>query len=353
MGEDLRARKMTRFKTRRSSLLTWLTGCAAVTLAAGACELRPAPGFARGELIFDTCSPCHGKDGAGDESLAAPALAGAMDTYLTAQLERFQAGVRGYHYQDTEGLRMRPMSRALITDEGDVESIVEFLMSLPIVDPDATLNTGDAEAGEDDYTLLCASCHGIDGRGVDNVPDAPSLLHLNDWYIASSLRKYRDGVRGASLGDASGTTMRNPMASGWTDERIDDVTAYIMTLQRLPRRIPGPPPEPLPPVDVDPSMLPAGVTVAMVQEGQDIFNTATGICYTCHLREGAGGALAPNLTDEVWLNIDGEYESIVLIVTNGVPEPVEHPGFMAPRAGMPLTDEQVRAVAAYVYTLSR
>ena len=116
-----------------------------------------------------------------------------MDTYLTAQLERFQAGVRGYHYQDAEGLRMRPMSRALITDDGDVESIVEFLMSLPIVDPPATLAAGDAEAGEEDYALLCANCHGIDGRGVDNVPDAPSLLHLNDWYIASSLRKYRDG----------------------------------------------------------------------------------------------------------------------------------------------------------------
>lgn len=344
---------MTRFTTRRSSLLTWAAGCAAITIAAAACDLWPAPGLARGELIFDTCSPCHGKDGAGDESLGAPAIAGAMDTYLTAQLQRFRTGIRGYHYQDAEGLRMRPMSRALITEDGDVESIVEYLMSLPIVDPPATLEGGDAEAGEEDYALLCANCHGIDGRGVDNVPDSPSLLHLNDWYIASSLRKYRDGVRGAHPGDASGTTMRNPMASGWTDERIDDVTAYIMTLQRLPRRIPGPPPEPLPPVDVDPSILPEGVTVAMVQEGQDIFNTPTGICYTCHLREGVGGGLAPNLTDDVWLNIDGEYEDIVRIVTDGVPQPVEHPGFMAPRAGMPLTDEQVRAVAAYVYTLSR
>ena len=41
-----------------------------------------------------------------------------METYLTSQLTRFQDGIRGYHYQDAEGLRMRPMSRALITTTG-------------------------------------------------------------------------------------------------------------------------------------------------------------------------------------------------------------------------------------------
>ena len=353
-GEDLRARTMTRFQTRRSSLVAWAAGCTAVVVVAGACDLRPAPGIARGELIFDTCSPCHGDDGAGDETLGAPAIAGASDWYLASQLDRFRDGDRGYHYQDAEGLRMRPMSRALIPAEGDVESVVEFVVSLPIVDPPPTAD-GDAEAGESDYVLLCANCHGIDGRGVDAaVPElnAPSLLHLQDWYIASSMRKYRDGVRGASAGDAAGATMRASVASGWSDERIDDVTAYIMTLRRLPRRIPAPPPEPLPPVNVDPAILPAGVTVAMVQEGQDIFHGA-GICASCHLRQGAGGALAPNLTDDVWLHIDGEYEAIVELIMTGVQEPIEAPAPMSARGGSQITDEQVRAVAAYVYTLSR
>ena len=106
-------------------------------------------------------------------------------------------------------------------------------------------------------------------------------------------------------------------------------------------------------MNVDPAILPEGVTVAMVQEGQDIFNGATGICFTCHVRQGVGGPLAPPLNDDEWLNIDGEYESIVQIIMDGVPQPVEYPGRMEPRANMPLTDEQVRAVAAYVFTLSR
>jgi mono/diheme cytochrome c family protein len=99
--------------------------------------------------------------------------------------------------------------------------------------------------------------------------------------------------------------------------------------------------------------LPEGVTAAMVAEGQEIFNGSVGICWTCHLEGGVGGPLAPNLTDDEWLNIDGSYESIVQNVITGVAEPMEHPGVMLPRAGMPLTDEQVDAVSAYVWTLSQ
>lgn len=103
---------------------------------------------------------------------------------------------------------------------------------------------------------------------------------------------------------------------------------------------------------VDAALLPAGVTEAMVREGREIFNGA-GICYTCHTVEATGGPLAPDLTDDEWLNVDGEYASIVELVKTGVAQPVEHPGAMLPRAGMPLTDEQVAAVAAYAYMLAR
>jgi len=344
---------MTRPNTRRPSNTTLAAALLAISTITAGCS-GSAPGIARGEALFDTCAPCHGDDGAGDQELAAPAIAGSSDWYLTYQIEKFQEGVRGYHYTDAEGLRMRPMSRALFSDRGDIESVVEYVFSLPIPDPVATAEGGDVEAGEAEYAALCANCHGIDGRGIDGAVlelNAPSLLHLNDWYIASSLRKYRDGVRGASPGDAAGAVMRSPVV-GMSDERIDNVTAYVMTMRRLPRRIPGPPPEPLPELIVDASILPEGVTVDMAREGQDIFH-GEGVCVTCHLRQGAGGPLAPDLTDNVWLNIDGEYESIVNIVLTGVPQPIEHPGQMLARAGTSITDDQVRAVAAYVYTLSR
>mgnify|MGYP001814808286 FL=1 len=97
--------------------------------------------------------------------------------------------------------------------------------------------------------------------------------------------------------------------------------------------------------------LPEGVTAAMVAEGQQIFMGA-GICFTCHMEGGVGGPLAPDLTDDEWLNIDGSYESIVQNIMTGVPEPKEYPGLMLPKGGAPITDEQVQAVGAYVWTLS-
>ena len=97
--------------------------------------------------------------------------------------------------------------------------------------------------------------------------------------------------------------------------------------------------------------LPEGVTAEMVAQGEEVF-MVDGVCYTCHMEGGVGGPLAPDLTDDVWINVDGSYESIVNNVINGVPEPKEHPGIMLPKGGTNITDEQVRAVAAYVWTLS-
>jgi mono/diheme cytochrome c family protein len=98
--------------------------------------------------------------------------------------------------------------------------------------------------------------------------------------------------------------------------------------------------------------LPEGVTAEMVAQGDEIFH-GQGICYTCHMQGGTGGPLAPDLTDDQWINVDGSYDAIVELVINGVPEPIEHPGIMLPKGGTNITDEQVRAVAAYAWALSR
>lgn len=106
---------------------------------------------------------------------------------------------------------------------------------------------------------------------------------------------------------------------------------------------------------VNTANLPAGVTAEMVQEGQQIFAGA-GICFTCHGQNGVGTALAPNLTDATWINVQAGpnlYEDIVNVVNAGVPQPKEHPAPMPPKGGSQITEDQVRAVAAYVYSLSQ
>lgn len=98
--------------------------------------------------------------------------------------------------------------------------------------------------------------------------------------------------------------------------------------------------------------LPSGVTTAMVTQGRQLYN-GPGDCSTCHGADARGTMLGPNLTDRVWLNIDGSYESIVGVVTNGVPMPKEHSQPMQPKGGSNMTTDQVRAVAAYIYAISR
>ena len=99
--------------------------------------------------------------------------------------------------------------------------------------------------------------------------------------------------------------------------------------------------------------LPEGVTTAMVQEGQQVYAGA-GICAACHGPD-ATGAIGPNLTDGDWLIGNGDYEQLVAQILEGVSaaEATNPLGaIMPPKGGTGITDAQVRAVAAYVWTLS-
>jgi cytochrome c553 len=100
--------------------------------------------------------------------------------------------------------------------------------------------------------------------------------------------------------------------------------------------------------------LPTGVTRAMITQGDTVFNTKS--CVRCHGASGVGSERGPNLTDQTWIHVDGSYESIVQLVTTGFTKAEQKdPQYrftMNPRGGMNFTDEQIRAVAAYVWSLS-
>jgi mono/diheme cytochrome c family protein len=98
----------------------------------------------------------------------------------------------------------------------------------------------------------------------------------------------------------------------------------------------------------------SSITPAMVALGDSIFHgqTAGGTCFTCHGQDAKGTTLAPNLSDKTWIDGDGTYNYIVHRVTVGVPQPKQYPAPMPPKGGASLSDDQVRAVASYVYSLS-
>ena len=99
--------------------------------------------------------------------------------------------------------------------------------------------------------------------------------------------------------------------------------------------------------------LPPGVTATMLEEGKTLFG-GQAICMACHGPNGEGiEGLGANLTDSEWLYSDGSFESIVQTVTSGVEASESSTGTaMPPKGGANISDEQVRAVAAYVWSLS-
>ena len=80
----------------------------------------------------------------------------------------------------------------------------------------------------------------------------------------------------------------------------------------------------------------------LVALGDSIFEgqAAGGICYTCHGPDAKGTQLAPDLTDQQWLNGDGSVEFIANVVRNGVLQPKQFPAPMPP-FGATLNDQQL------------
>lgn len=100
--------------------------------------------------------------------------------------------------------------------------------------------------------------------------------------------------------------------------------------------------------------LPAGVTQAMVDKGKTIFGS-TGLCYACH-GKNAEGLVGPKLVEHEWLHSKGSYPEIVEFVTKGVtPDKAKYgaKSGMPAKGGSSISDDDVKAVAAYVYVISR
>jgi cytochrome c oxidase cbb3-type subunit III len=108
--------------------------------------------------------------------------------------------------------------------------------------------------------------------------------------------------------------------------------------------------KPAAPAAVTPA-APAAVTPAAIAAGDSIFHKS-GNCYACH-GANAQGLVGPNLTDAEWVHGDGSFDMVVATVTKGITKEESKTGVIMPaKGGGTLTDDQVKQVAAYVYSLS-
>lgn len=91
---------------------------------------------------------------------------------------------------------------------------------------------GNADRGEALYGV-CSGCHGVNAEGNAAIK-APRLAGQFEWYLVTQLKNFKSGARGSAEGDAGGAVMAPMSQTLIDDQAIDDVVAYIMTLDAEP-----------------------------------------------------------------------------------------------------------------------
>ena len=95
--------------------------------------------------------------------------------------------------------------------------------------------------------------------------------------------------------------------------------------------------------------VPKGATAAMVAAGDKLYHANA--CIGCHGDSGQGTTIGPPLNTKEWLWSDGSWSGIAKTITEGVQQPKKYRSPMPAMGGAQLTPQQVKEVAAYVWSI--
>ncbi|MDF1852038.1 MAG: c-type cytochrome [Verrucomicrobiales bacterium] len=172
------------------------------------------------------CAACHGPDGAGNEELKAPSIAGLPAWYIKEQFAKFREGKRGAHQDDAPGQQMRAI--ALSLTEAQIEEAAEAVSKLPIVLTELPPEEADLERGRYLFANECMECHRYNGKG-EVVFHSAQLISLNRSYLRRQLKNFHAEKRGAAEDDIYGNKMVD-VTSRLSDEDIEILVDYIGAL---------------------------------------------------------------------------------------------------------------------------
>ncbi|WP_446830236.1 c-type cytochrome [Candidatus Foliamicus sp.] len=211
---------------KRASLLCLLT--CLFPLQSMAAE----PDLERGQQLYVLCGTCHGPAGEGNALLNTPA-AGKQDSwYVERQLVNYRANLRGYlgPTEDVYGSQMRQFALAQVPDAQSIIDIAAYMESMEPPEALPITVDGDPEAGRELYEASCIACHGENGEG-SALLGAPRLSNQHDWYLLRQIKDFLSGARGQPRDDIFGTQMRYMAQLLDTEQKQNDVIAYIATFQ--------------------------------------------------------------------------------------------------------------------------
>jgi cytochrome c oxidase cbb3-type subunit 3 len=163
--------------------------------------------------------------------------------------------------------------------------------------------------GREVFVNNCAGCHGADARGAIGFPN----LTDNDWLFGGSPEQIVQTITNGRTG------VMPPFKAALNEQQLKALLDFV-------------------PYWSDPQLDPARREAGMKQFMQT--------CAACHGADGKGNPMigSANLTDDIWL-FGGGRERVRETIENG------RTGTM-PAWNNVLTPDEIRVVAAYVYSLS-
>ena len=147
-----------------------------------------------------------------------------------------------------------------------------LMAAAPVHGDDRNPLAGDAKAakaGEYEFRINCALCHGLGAHGGGRGPDLTRAVKKHTHSDADMFQVISNGIPGTAM-PANGT---NGQGVGMTDEEIWQIIAYIRSQE------------------VKAPATPLG----NVSRGKNLFYGDAN-CSLCHTVEGKGGRLGPDLT---------------------------------------------------------
>jgi cytochrome c oxidase cbb3-type subunit III len=150
--------------------------------------------------------------------------------------------------------------------------VLAFLLLVPAVISAQEKNpfAGDAKAaklGESQFRINCAFCHGLGARGGGRGPDLTQAQKKHGNTDEELYHTINEGVPGTAM-PANGTTGQGV---GMTAEEVWEVISYIRSVEKK------------------------TTVTGNATKGDALFHGAAG-CATCHMVNGKGGRLGPELS---------------------------------------------------------
>jgi len=129
-------------------------------------------------------------------------------------------------------------------------------------------DAGVAKIGESQYRANCAFCHGLGARGGGRGPDLTRTPKKHGDADAEIFSTINNGIPGTAM-PPNGATQQGV---GMTEQEVWQVITYIRSVEKKPAPVAG-----------------------NAARGRELF-FGSAACSTCHMFQGQGGRLGPDLT---------------------------------------------------------